>query len=237
MAELLAALTRALRDLRRGEVLWHALWPPLVSLLLWALLGYALWTDGHALVTRLLPALPWSGWEWVSRWAAVFLLLAALAALIYLTAMMLVAVFALPLLIRLVALRDYPELGRHGENAFTASLGNTLVAGAIFLVGALFSLPLLLIPGMLLVLPLLWGAWLNQRTFRFDVLVHHATSAELRRIVGDNRRRFWLAGLLTAGAGYLPLVNLLAPAFAALVFVHLGLGALRRLRQEEGIVL
>ena len=32
-------------------------------------------------------------------------------------------------------------------------------------------------------------------------------------------------------------VNLLAPAFTALVFVHLGLAALRRLRQEEGIEL
>ncbi len=237
MAELLAAFSRSLRDLRRGEVLWHALWPPLVSLLLWALLGYAFWTDAQAFLAPLVPQLPWSGWEWVSRWATVFLLLAALAALIYLTAMTLVAVFALPLLIRLVALRDYPELGRHGENAFMASLGNTLAAGGIFLLGALLSLPLLLIPGMLLVLPLFWGAWLNQRTFRFDALADHATPAELRRIVGDNRRSFWLAGLVTAGAGYLPLFNLLAPAFAALVFVHLGLASLRRLRQDQGIEL
>ena len=237
MIELVSAFTRSLRDLRSGEVLWHALWPPLLALLLWAVLGYALWTDAYALVTRLLPQMPWTGWEWVSRWAAIFLLLAALAALVYLTAMTLVAVVALPLLVRLVALRDYPELGRHGENVFWASLGNTLAAGATFLVASLLLLPLLLIPGMLLVLPLLAAAWLNQRTFRFDALAEHATAAELQRIVGDNRRSFWLAGLVTAGAAHLPLVNLLAPAFTALVFVHLGLGALRRLRQEEGIAL
>ncbi|MBI5901154.1 MAG: EI24 domain-containing protein [Rhodocyclales bacterium] len=237
MIELFAALSRSLRDLSRGEVLWHALWPPLLALALWATLGFAFWSDAHALMTRLLPQLPWTGWEWVARWAGVFLLLAALVALTYITATMLVAIFALPLLLRLVAQRDYPELGRHGENVFWASLGNTLAAGAIFLVGSLVLLPLLLIPGMLLVLPLLWAAWLNQRTFRFDALAEHATAAELGRIVGGNRRNFWLAGLVTAGAGYLPLVNLLVPAFTALVFVHLGLAALRRLRHEQGVQL
>jgi hypothetical protein len=237
MLEVVAALSKSLRDLSRGEILWHALWPPLAALALWATLGYVWWADSLALMARLVPNLPWTGWEWIARWAAMFLVLAALASLIYITAMMLVAVFALPLLIRLLAVRDYPELGRHGENVFSASLGNTLAAGGVFLLGALLSLPLLLIPGMLLVLPLLWAAWLNQRTFRFDALADHATAAELRRIVADNRRGFWLAGLVTAGAGYLPLVNLLAPAFTALVFVHLGLRALRRLRLEQGIQL
>ena len=46
-----------------------------------------------------------------------------------------------------------------------------------------------------------------------------------------------MAGLATAAAAYVPLLNLLAPAFAALVFVHLGLAALRRRRQEGGVVL
>jgi uncharacterized protein involved in cysteine biosynthesis len=98
-------------------------------------------------------------------------------------------------------------------------------------------LPLLLIPGALLVLPLLWGTWLNQRTFRFDALAEHATRAEMQRLIAENRSRFYLAGLGTAAAAQLPLLNLLAPAFAALVFVHLGLAALRRQRQQGGVVL
>jgi molybdopterin-biosynthesis enzyme MoeA-like protein len=137
MIEVFAAFTRSLRDLSRGAVLWHALWPPLLALALWATLGFVYWSDAQALLARLLPQLPWTGWDWLARWAGVFLLLAVLAALTYITATMLVAIFALPLLIRLVAQRDYPELGRHGENVFWASLGNTLAAGAIFLVGSL----------------------------------------------------------------------------------------------------
>ncbi len=237
MLEVVAALSKSLRDLSRGEILWHALWPPLAALALWATLGYLWWTDSLALMARLVPNLPWAGWEWIARWAAMFLVLAALASLIYITAMMLVAIFALPSLIRLVAMRDYPELGRHGENVFWGSLANTLAAGGIFILGSLVLLPLLLVPGMLLVLPLLWGAWLNQRTFRFDALAEHATASEMQYLARQRRGGFYSAGLVTAAAAHLPLLNLLVPAFTALVFVHLGLAALRRLRLEQGIQL
>ncbi len=237
MLEVFAALSKALRDLTRPAVLWHALWPPLAALLLWIAIGFAAWAHGVALMERIVPGLPWAGWEWVAQWAAVFLLLAAFAALTYITAILLVAVFALPLLINLVAAHDYPDLGRHGENVFWGSLGNTLGAGAIFLIGSLAMLPLLLLPGALLVLPLLWSAWLNQRAFRFDALAEHATPGEMQLMVREDGRNFYMAGLATAAAAYVPLLNLLAPAFAALVFVHLGLAALRRRRQEGGVVL
>lgn len=237
MLEVFAAFTRSLRDLTRSDVLWQALWPPLAALLLWIVIGFAVWNHGVALMEGIVPQLPWSGWEWVAQWAAVFLLLAAFASLTYITAILLVAVFALPHLINLVAAHDYPDLGRHGENVFLGSLGNTLGAGAIFIAGCVVMLPLLLIPGALLVLPLLWGAWLNQHTFRFDAVAEHATRGEMRRLIAENRSRFYMAGLGTAAAAQVPLLNLLAPAFAALVFVHLGLAALRRQRRQGGIEL
>jgi uncharacterized protein involved in cysteine biosynthesis len=237
MLEVFAAITKSLRDLTRPEVLWQALWPPLLGLLLWLVVGVVWWSQGVALMARILPQLPWSGWEWVAQWAAAFLLLAAIAALVYITAIMLVAVFALPRLINLVAARDYPEVGRHGENVFWGSLGNTLGAGAIFVLGSLVLLPLLLIPGVLLVLPLLWSAWLNQRTFRFDALAEHATRTEMQGLLRAKRKQFYVAGLGTAALAYVPLLNLLAPALTALVFVHLGLAALRSQRNEGGVEL
>jgi hypothetical protein len=237
MIEVFGDFTKSLRDLTRADILWQALWPPLLALALWVTVAVAIWAHGVALMARIVPELPWSGWEWVAHWAAIFLLLATFASLTYFTAIVLVAVFALPRLVSLVAARDYPDLGRHGENVFWGSLGNTLGAGAIFVLGCLAMLPLLLIPGALLVLPLLWGSWFNQRTFRFDALAEHATPAELQRLVRDNRSRFYFAGLGTAAAAHVPLANLLAPALAALVFVHLGLAALRRQRQEGGVVL
>lgn len=237
MKDLFAAFSRAARDLMRGEVLWHAIWPPLVAALLWTVVAVVIWTDGIAAMSRIIPELPWSGWEWISRWAAMFLLLAAFATLTYLTAVGLVAIVALPLLIKLISVRDYPDLVHRGENVFWGSLLNTLSAGAVFLVGGLLSLPLLLIPGVLLVLPLAWTAWLNQRTFRFDALAEHATRAELEQLVREQRNNFLGAGVGTAVLAHVPLLQLLAPTFTAVVFVHLGLSALRRLRSEQGVQL
>lgn len=235
MIEVFAAFSRAARDLTRPGMLWQALWPPLAAALLWTLIAIAVWAHGMSLMTQIVPNLPWSGWEWVAHWAAMFLLLAAFATLTYFTALFLVAVVALPIMLNKVAAMHYPDLVRHGENAFWGSLGNTLGAGLVFVVGGLLSLPLLLIPGVILVLPLFWAAWLNQRTFRFDALVEHATRAEMKRLIGSQGTPFAMAGAGTAVLAHVPLLQLLAPAYTALVFVHLGLAALRRQRQEGGI--
>lgn len=237
MFEVLSAFVKAARDLTRAEILWQAVWPPLVALFVWSVVATAVWTQGIALIADALPSFEWAVWAWLAHWAAVFLLLAAFASLIYATALLLVAVFALPRMLARVAARDYPDLMPHGENVFWGSLGNTLGATAIFVVGWLLTLPLLLVPGAVLVLPLAWTAWLNQRTFRFDALAEHATASELHTLVANGRPRFHFAGFGTALTAHVPLLNLLAPAYTALVFVHLGLGALRRLRQDNGVTL
>ena len=236
-AELFAAARKAARDLTQPGMVWQALWPALLSVGLWCAVAFFVWADAIVFTAGIVPQLPWSGWEWVAHWAAVFLLLAAFATLTYMTALLLVAVVVLPGIINRVATRDYPELGRHGENVFWGSLGTSLSAALIFLFGGLLTLPLLLIPGVILVLPLAWTTWLNQKTFAFDALAEHATRAELAQIVKSRRAQFYSAGVVSALITYVPLAQLFAPAFTALLFVHLGLAALRRQRQEKGIQL
>jgi uncharacterized protein involved in cysteine biosynthesis len=203
----------------------------------WLVLGTVFWSRVHAEMVALLPGIPWSSWQWLGDFAAGFLMFVTLGAAIYATTLILVGALSLPLMMARVAERDYPDLVRHGENAFWGSVANTLLAGLIFAVGWMLTLPLLLIPGVVLIQPLAWTAWLNQRAFRFDALAEHATAAERQYLAERERGSFALAGVLTALVSAVPLVNLLAPGFAALVFVHLGLGALRRLRLEEGVQL
>ena len=236
-AHLFAAFSRALRSLRTPGIFWHALWPPLASLLVWVVLGTLFWSSAVAVVGAWLPALPWAGWDWIADWAASFLVLVAVVSLIYVTTVLLVAIVALPLMVSRVAAAEFHELGRHGENVFMGSLGNTLGATSLFVLGMAFCLPLLLIPGAVLVVPLLWTAWLNQRTFRFDALAEHATRAEMRTLFAQQRGTFYGAGMACAVLAQVPLLNLLAPAFTALVFVHLGLMLLRNVRREQGVEL
>lgn len=232
---LIEILIRAGRDLLRAELLWHALWPPLAAFVVWSGVAWFVWLPLAQWIVAELPDWSWLNWLGPSlAHVAVFFIFAPL---VYFTALLLVAVFALPRMMTLIALRDYPDVSRQGsaQAAFWGSLWNTLVAGAIFVVGWLLTLPLLLIPGALFVLPLFWAAWLNQRAFRFDALAEHAQPGEIAALVSRERGRFYLGGLAGAALGYVPFLHLLAPAYTAVLFVHLSLGALRELRREQGV--
>jgi CysZ protein len=233
---LLQAILKTLRDMTRRDILWQALWPPLLSLSAWTGVAVLAWMPMSRWLLANMPE--WSWLDWLGPYLVHAVLVLVFAPLIYMTTVLLVATFSLPRMMAIVAARDYPELTRYGSAAaaFWGSLGNTVVAGLIFVVGWLITLPLLLIPGVLLVLPLLWAAWLNQRTFRFDVLAEHATSDERSSLIKRRRSNFWLAGFVSAVAAHVPLANVMAPAFGALLFVHVGLSALRETRSREGII-
>lgn len=234
---LMDALARSGRDLLRPAVLFHVLWPPLAAFLLWSVVAWFAWLPAADWITMQLP--DWSWLNWFGPWLAHLAVFLVFAPLIYVTALLFIATFALPRMMAIVAARDYPGVSRQGSAraALWGSLWNTLVAGTIYVAGWLVTLPLLLIPGAILVLPLLWSAWLNQRAFRFDALAEHALPAERDTLFRSQRAELLGAGLLSALVAYVPVIHLLAPGFAALLFVHLCLAALRDLRKQEGITL
>lgn len=231
------ALARAGRDLLRPALLFQVIWPPLAAFLLWSVVAWFTWLPAADWIVTQLP--DWSWLAWFGPWLAHVAVFLVFAPLIYVTALLFIAAFALPRMMAIVATRDYRDVSRHGspQAALWGSLWNTLVAGTLFVVGWLVSLPLLLIPGALFVLPLLWSAWLNQRAFRFDALAEHALPAEREAVFQRERGNLFGAGLASALVGYVPVLHLLAPGFAALLFVHLCLAALRELRYKEGITL
>jgi hypothetical protein len=228
--EVITASARVVRDFERGGMLWHALWPPLVALVGWAIVAWFTWKPLAAWLLGVLPHWPWL--NWLGPWLVYFVLALVFAPLIYVTAVLLVSVVVLPHLMTIVARRDYPDLVRRGsmEAVFWGSLWNTVTASVIFIAGWLITLPLLLVPGGLLVLPVCWSAWLNQRTFRYDVLAEHATDEERNTLIARSGSRFYLTGFVAALAAHVPILNLLAPAFGALLFAHVGLAALRQMR-------
>lgn len=231
---------RVARDLLRPGILFHALWPPLLAFLLWSLIAWLAWQPAAAWVMAELPDWFWlTSLPWLGPWLAHIVVLFVFAPLVYFSVLLLVAVFALPRMMTLIALRDYPDVSRRGSagSAFWGSIANTVIAGVIFVIGWLVTLPLLLIPGVVLVLPMFWAAWLNQRAFRFDALAEHALPEERAAIIRRERGSLYLGGLVGALVAHVPILNLLALAYTAVLFVHLCLGALRSLRQENGVSL
>ena len=153
------------------------------------------------------------------------------------TAMLLAAIFIVPLLVNEIGAREYPDVARMGEDSVVASTGNSLIAATGFLVGWIGTLPLWLIPGMALVLPIYWLAWLNRRTFAYDALAAHATRSEWKTLFEKHRGNMLLLGVLLGLLAHVPFVGLLVPAFAALAYVHYGLEALRRERDGAVVVI
>lgn len=231
-------LLRAGRDLLRPDILFHALWPPALAFLIWSVVAWFAWQPASAWILAELPEWRVFAWvDWLGPSLAHVVVFLLFAPLVYFTALFFVAVFALPRMMTLIAARDYPDVTRQGSAsaAFWGSIANTVAAGGIFVVGWLATLPLLLIPGAVLVLPLFWTAWLNQRAFRFDAMAEHARPEERAALVRRERGSLYLGGLVGALAAHVPILNLLALAYTAVLFVHLCLGALRELRAEQGV--
>lgn len=233
MAEMLLALQRSVVSLGRGKVWLYILGPALVAVLF--MVGVSIAFLDY-LITSFIEQPPMS---WIAEWGALWLAkaLAALGGWLvilsasYLVAMLLTAVLILPLMLAHLSVNDYPDLGKLGKDSFVASTWNSVWAAALFVVGWVVTLPLWLIPGLGLFLPLFWMAWLNRRTFAYDALAEHATPDEWRELRQEKSMPLLTLGFGMGALTHVPFAGLLAPSLAALIYIHYCLESLRRLRQ------
>ncbi|MDP2254131.1 MAG: hypothetical protein Q8J60_08105, partial [Thiobacillus sp.] len=64
-------------------------------------------------------------------------------------------------------------------------------------------------------------------------IAEHASAEEMAALFRSERTGWWGLGLLTGLLQFVPLLNLLGPVFAALAFIHFGLGRLERRRLDS----
>ena len=207
----------------------------LLALLLWLALGVTFWSSFSGWIAQGLDAIGIQAWiadlepVWVAHGIQALLHLLLFIPLVYLTALVITALFAMPALIRMVAGRDYPELEREQGGGLIGSLWNAVVALLLFIALWIVTLPLWLI-GVGVIVPFVAAAWLNQRLFRYDALAEHASASEMATLFKSERAGWWGLGLLTGLVQFVPLLNLFGPVLAALAFIHYGLARLARQR-------
>ncbi len=191
-----------------------------------ALLGYFFWEPAVAAVRATLEEGPLleAAFGWLrsigaAGWSSVVapLVVVALALPVFVVASLLVAaVLMTPAIARLVARRRFPLLERRHGGSLWSSLAWSALSTLIAAIALVVSIPLWLVPPLVLVLPpLIWG-WLTYRVLSFDVLAAHASRDERRRLLADGR---W--GLLAMGiaCGYLGAAPSLIWAMSALTLV------------------
>ena len=190
---------------------------------------------------------------------AAVVVLAGVLPVVILLSLLLVALLMTPAIVRLVAERRFPLLEKKHGGTLLQSAATSLGATLLALVLIVLSMPLWLIPPLVMVLPpLIWG-WLTYRVFGFDVLAEHASSEERRALLREHRIPMLVMGILCGYLGavpsliwavsgvtaviFAPFVVLLAIwlytlvfAFSTAWFTHYALAALQARRAAEPVI-
>jgi len=185
---------------------------------------------------------------------APLIVVAVAVPLIVIASLLLVALGMTPALVELVAERRFPQLEKKRGGGWWRGLVWSLGCTVVALLALLLSVPLWFVPPLVLLLPpLIWG-WLTCRVLSYDVLALHASAAERRQIIHEQRWPLLAIGIVSGYLGAAPsllwavsaatlifapvlvLVSVwlytLVFAFAACWFAHFALAELQRLRDQ-----
>jgi hypothetical protein len=227
--------------------------------------AYFFWENSLAMVnswllnsdwlTRALAWLDGMGFGGLKAAIAPLVVIVTATPLLVVGSLLFVAFMMTPAMVSLVAERRFSQLERKKGAGLVASALWTLGATFVALFALLISIPLWLVPPLILVIPpLIWG-WLTYRVMAFDALVDHATATERREILKRHRAELLAIGVVSGYLGAAPTLLwvsgvvflVLAPlliaaaiwvytlvfAFSSLWFAHFCLDALHSLRLEQ----
>jgi len=232
MREPVTALVRAARNVFEPRILAIVLVPMAGSLLLWTLLAWIFWDAWTGAIAGAAGSTTVAGWlkgwgaAWVIDSAAVLLVVIAILPAMYVTALVITEIIAMPVIVKFVGERYYPGLARAAGGTIAGSLVNAAIGIMVFAVLWVVTLPLWLTGVGAILAPVLTSAYLNQRMFRYDALAEHASAQELQRAIRTSRGDLFVLGVLLSLLLYVPLVNLLVPVLSGLAFTHLCLARL-----------
>lgn len=222
----------------RFKIAWIVVWPIFVATFFWFTIGYIFWDDFADLIYQVFDEIGIGEWlknvepDWIATSIQGLLHVIVFFPLVIMTTLIITAIFVMPALIKLVANRYYPGLKREYGGTFSGSIINAILATGIFILIWVITLPLWTI-GAGIIIPFAAAAFMNQQLFRYDALSEHASKQEIKMVCASNRYSIWGLGLLTGLIQFVPLLNLLAPIFTALAFIHFGLERLKLLRAEN----
>jgi hypothetical protein len=265
MNKLLDSFWRAAMYCLHPRVIALSVLPLIVMVVLSLGLGYFFWEsaltavrnnlDSYELVNTMARWLENLGLGNLRVVLAPSLILVLAIPVIVIVALLFVAMFMMPAIVSLVAERRFPLLERKKGGSLLASLSWSLGSTVLAVFALLVSIPLWLIPPLILILPpLIWG-WLTYRVMSYDAMVEHASAEERRQIFHDNRAALLGIGVLSgylgaapsliwaSGAMFVAMAPILVPvaiwiytlvfAFSSLWFCHYTLAALDQLRKKN----
>jgi uncharacterized protein involved in cysteine biosynthesis len=182
--------------------------------------GIFVWYFWEGLSAFIVSYLSWLPWEWLQTSGATAITFAIAYILFTIMVGIFTSLYSEALLIKL-AKKHYPKSPVVSTPEIIKSLLISLKASSIFLMLLILFLPLLFIPifGQI-VLVYLWSIMLQKPTI-YDVGTLFIVDKKILKQKGKKTR---ILAMVASLFNYIPLLNLFAPVFAQILFLHHILG-------------
>ena len=206
-------VTKSIQDILSPSVITFVAKIALFSLAATLVLSWLVWDLLFEMITIYAG---WIPWEWLSALVTSLASLLIAYTLFILMVSLFTALMSEKLLIKL-AKKHYPSIPVTGSADIMTSLLVTVKSSALFLVLFILLLPLLFIPVLGQVVMLyLWSILLKAPTV-YDVGSLFITD---KNMLKTKSRRSTLIAMTGSLFNYIPILNLFAPVFAQILFLH-----------------
>lgn len=169
----------------------------------------------------------------VIGWLSLIFLFVCLLPLIYGTHVFLFSVLVLPLVLNHLWKKNYPELQKHKNSFFLKSVFKNLMYFSIYLFLYFLFLPLWLIPGVQVILPVALNSYLVKKTMAEDIYSEFCTKEEQKYLEVSEATPMTLMSIFVSILSLIPFVQILSPLLSALGFTHLCLGLIKEHREKS----
>jgi hypothetical protein len=235
------AILSSFRDVFEPRILVFFFFSPLISLSFWGLIFFLFAWDW---VTFL------SGWMgessfflWVTQWVGVsdisylpkILAVASIVLLFlpltYFSTIILISLFGMPIIVNVIRDKYYAPILKV-QTSGLGSIWNTIFHSLIFLILFTLTLPLWLLPGLQIFLPILLTAAYNRRIFSYDALANFLYHKEIKQFQKTHKSDLLLLGIFVAALAYVPLGSFFMPVIGAIAYTHFCLGNVKTTKPD-----
>ncbi len=214
-------ITKSLSDILSPMVLSFILKVGLGSIFLWIIILWFSWDLYEGMIAAYIQKIPFvGGWEWFQSSGAALAAVVVGYMLIIITVSILTSLFSEPLLIKL-AQKHYPGQPAVGTPSVTTSVYLSIKAGIVSLLLFLFTFPLIFVP----ILGQVWMLWL------WSILIKEPNTYDVgalfitdKQVLNMQKQKAWLTAMIASLFNYIPLLNIFAPLFGQIMFLHQILG-------------
>jgi len=206
-------ITKSLQDIVSGEVLLFVLKITFASLIVTAIF---VWIFGGFLGGFIAAYLSWVPWEWLQTTGASVVTMAVAYMLFIVVISVATSLMAEPLLIKL-AKKHYPNVPVVGSPNISVSVMLSIKSALLFLLLFLFTFPLIFIP----LIGQVWMLWL------WSIILKAPTAYDVsalfisdKKVIKEKTKKSTFIAMIASLFNYVPVLNIFAPVFAQILFLH-----------------